>query len=169
MHKFISRIAAGGAALLAIPVLGLATAQVSHAEAKGSNETVTKGAYKAVFHHTGSKGETLAVSDNATDGDAAVAYVQFYAPGPNGRPPRLVDSDRLIVTNGYRSFNLREYDHGSYDVPEGHGVRIMICRGYKSIPGDNCSPWGWGTAEPRPRRPDHSGPGGRCAHRPQGH
>ncbi len=146
MHKLISRIAAGGAALLAIPVLGLATAQVSHAEAKGSNETVTKGAYKAVFHHTGSQGGDAGGVRQLDRRRRRGGLRAVLRTGPQRSSARLVDSDRLIVTNGYRSFNLREYDHGSYDVPEGHGVRIMICRGYKSIPGDNCSPWGWGTA-----------------------
>lgn len=104
--------------------------------------TVTKGAYKAVFHHTGSEGETLQVYDNATDGDAAVAYLQIWTrPGSAGQRPVRTDTDRLVVTNGHHNFNLREGDSGSYDIPENREIDVMICRGYASIPGDDCSDW----------------------------
>lgn len=147
MHKLIGRIAAAGAALLAIPALGFATAQPASAQADSHNQTVTKGAYKAVFHHTGSKGETLEVFDNATDGDAAVVYVKFYSQVPEHKPwGKAKDTDRFVVTNGYASFNLRKYDSGKYDVPEYDGVEIMVCRGYPSIPGDNCSEEEFGIA-----------------------
>lgn len=146
MRTMLTRIAAAGAALLAVPALALTTAEPSQAETRGSNATVKHGNYKAVFHHTGSKGETLEVFDYATDGDAAVAYVEFYTPRPYPRPPYHFDTDKLVVTNGYHRFNLRKGDSGSYDVPEGHPVRFMVCRGVKEIPGDNCSPWKWATA-----------------------
>ncbi|GAB3755387.1 hypothetical protein [Microlunatus parietis] len=138
MRKLMGRIVAGGAALIAIPALALVTALPSQAETRGTSVTVRHGDYKAVFHHTGSKGETLEVFDYASDGYAAVAYVTFYSyPAP---PVGWADKDKLVVDDGYHRFNLREGDSGSYDVPEGHGVRIMICRGVKEIPGDNCSP-----------------------------
>ncbi len=144
MHKLIGRIVAGGAGLLAIPALALATAQPSYAEDPGNNATARHGAYQAVFKHTGPGDETLRVYDNASDGYAAVAYVKFYGGAPEGHKPPLVDEDRLVVTDGYHNFNLRSGDSGQYDVPEERGVKIMVCRGYKEIPGDNCSPWASG-------------------------
>ncbi|MFC7625042.1 hypothetical protein [Microlunatus sp. GCM10028923] len=145
MRKLIGRIAAGGAALVAIPALAMVTALPSHAdEDPGTNATARHGAYKAVFKHAGPEGETLQVYDNASDGDAAVAYVKFYGGAPEGHKPPLVDEDRFVVTDGYANLNLRSGDSGQYDVPEERGVKIMICRGYKSLPGDNCSPWASG-------------------------
>lgn len=148
MRTLIGRIVAGGAALVAIPALAMVTAVPSQAETRGSNETVRHGNYKAVFHHTGSKGETLEVFDSSSgDGDAAVAYVKFYLKRPwppVGSPVK--DTDKLVVTTGYDRFNLRDGDSGSYDVGEGTPVEIMVCRGVKEIPGDNCSPWEWATA-----------------------
>ncbi|HVX44089.1 MAG TPA: hypothetical protein VHC49_09380 [Mycobacteriales bacterium] len=134
------RIAAGLAAAAGIVTLGLTgpAAAATHTDtAGGSDVTVTKGAYKAVFHHTGKEGETLQVYDNATDGDAAVAYVRMRLLSLGN----VTDKDRLVVTNGYHNFNLREGDSGKYDIPEGREVDVMICRGYASIPGDNCSDW----------------------------
>ena len=141
MRNVIGRIAAGGAALVAISAIAVVTAPPSYAESRGSNATARHGAYKAVFKHSGPEGETLQVYDDATDGYAAVAYVKFFGQAPEGHIPPVWDYDRFVVSDGYENLNLRYGDSGSYDVPEGRGVKIMICRGYKSMPGDNCSPW----------------------------
>jgi hypothetical protein len=159
MRKQTSKLITGAVALAAIPAVGLTTAQSSSAIAsgpgstpqpssccttEGSNEWVAHGDYKAFFKHTGPEGETLQVWNPSGDGDAAVAYVTFAIQGdPNDL---ATDSDRFVVSEHYHNFNLREYDSGPYDVREDQHVYIKICRGYASIPGDNCDGYDTGVS-----------------------
>lgn len=105
------------------------------------------GAYTASFD---AYGEELTVKDHASDGDAAVAYVRVY----DFWRCRLdipewydftEDTDRFVMSIGEDTYNLGTPD-GSGDIDEDDLVEIMVCRGYKSIPGDNCSPWRSGIA-----------------------
>jgi hypothetical protein len=159
MQKQTRRLLTGAVALAAVPGIGLATAQSTSATTSGvwssqqlssccttvgSNEWVAHGGYKAFFEHTGPEGETLKVWNPSGDGDAAVAYVQFAA---QGDPDDIAtDSDRFVVSEHYHNFNLREYDSGPYDVREDFHVYIKICRGYASIPGDNCDGYDTGVS-----------------------
>lgn len=145
MQRRIKLAVAGAGILAAAPGMLFATAPVSTAAGPTpSNEWVAYGGYKAFFSHTGPEGETLQVWNPSGDGDAAVAYVTYALIGD---PSDLkIESDRFVVTDSYHNFNLREGDSGRYDVPEGRHVYIRICRGYASIPGDNCDGYDTGVS-----------------------
>lgn len=141
LAKQTKRLIAGAVALVAIPVLGIGIATSAQAtncgsDSGGDNVTVVKGAYQADFC---AYGEELHIFDRDTDGDAAVAYVKVYDWIPR-QGWYLEDSDRFVVSNGYDMKNLGTPD-GSGNIDENQKVSIMICRGYASAPGDNCSPW----------------------------
>lgn len=147
-------LSAAAAALVIAPFTGITTAQ---ADTQPRNECIDSGqdasaskfdgAYTASFD---AYGEELTVKDHASDGDAAVAYVKVYhfwrcrldIPEWYDDPE---DSDRMVMSIGEDTYNLGTPD-GSGDVDEDELVEIQICRGYKSVPGDNCSAWESGIA-----------------------
>lgn len=137
------RLIAGMVATVAIPTAILFTAPSSQAASSCPNDpgssrnaSVNKFGddYTAFFC---AYGETLTVNDNKQDGYAAVVYVEMWEPKDPCCMQGTDDDD--FVVDDYRKINLRWQDEGEYNIPEGHRVRIMVCRGYKSIPGDNCS------------------------------
>ncbi|SDS51521.1 hypothetical protein [Microlunatus soli] len=146
MRRSTKLLLVGAAAAVASPGMLWASAPTSNADLPdSSNEWVAHGDYKAFFSHTGPEGETLKVWNPPGDGDAAVAYVTYAAMGDPG-PDLKIESDRFVLTEPYHSYNLREGDSGKYDVPEQHHVYIKICRGYASIPGDNCDGYDTGVS-----------------------